>query len=230
MRSPSESCPGVQWCDDALGWRAPEILNTDQGSQFTSEAFANRVLGAGVSFSMDGRGRALDNIFIERLWRSLKYEAVYPPRAVSGAENLRGGHRKVPLPCSVRYDCGRHAIPEDDHPKPEGDTGLSEEARIVNDHLNAEDREIVEKFERGELRRAAGAEGEVEAPPSAARSTFKKTRRVHLRVTERDFNLAHARACEEGIPYQAVLSSVIHNYLSGRLSKNIPPPRTPPPA
>ena len=55
----------------------PEILNTDQGSQFTSEAFADRVLGAGVRFSMDGRGRFLDNIFIERLWRSLKYEAVY---------------------------------------------------------------------------------------------------------------------------------------------------------
>ena len=67
----------VEALDDALGWRAPEILNTDQGSQFTSEAFADRVLGAGVSFSMDGRGRFLDNIFIERLWRSLKYESVY---------------------------------------------------------------------------------------------------------------------------------------------------------
>ncbi|WP_420635870.1 IS3 family transposase [Candidatus Palauibacter sp.] len=67
----------VEALDHALGWRAPEILNTDQGAQFTSEAFADRVLGAGVAFSMDGRGRFLDNIFIERLWRSLKYEAVY---------------------------------------------------------------------------------------------------------------------------------------------------------
>ncbi|WP_419163873.1 IS3 family transposase [Candidatus Palauibacter sp.] len=67
----------VDALDDALGRRAPEILNTDQGAQFTSEAFAERVLGAGVAFSMDGRGRFLDNIFIERLWRSLKYEAVY---------------------------------------------------------------------------------------------------------------------------------------------------------
>ena len=67
----------VEALDDALGWRAPEILNTDQGAQFTSEAFADRVLSAGVAFSMDGRGRFLDNIFIERLWRSLKYEAVY---------------------------------------------------------------------------------------------------------------------------------------------------------
>ena len=67
----------VDALDDALGRRAPEILNTDQGAQFTSEAFAERVLGADVAFSMDGRGRFLDNIFIERLWRSLKYEAVY---------------------------------------------------------------------------------------------------------------------------------------------------------
>ena len=63
--------------DDALIRTRPEILNTDQGAQFTSEAFADRVLEAGVAFSMDGRGRFLDNIFIERLWRSLKYEAVY---------------------------------------------------------------------------------------------------------------------------------------------------------
>ena len=67
----------VEALDDALGWRAPAILHTDQGSQFTSEAFADRVLAAGVAFSMDGRSRFLDNIFIERLWRSLKYEAVY---------------------------------------------------------------------------------------------------------------------------------------------------------
>ncbi|MYH11055.1 MAG: hypothetical protein F4143_13330 [Gemmatimonadales bacterium] len=51
----------------------------------------------------------------------------------------------------------------------------------------------------------------------AARSTFKKTRRVNLRVTERDFNLAHARAREEGMPYQTLLASVIHKYLAGRL-------------
>ena len=68
-------CTGA--LEDALRGATPEILNTDQGSQFTSEAFAKRVLGAGVAFSMDGRGRFLDNIFIERLWRSLKYEAVY---------------------------------------------------------------------------------------------------------------------------------------------------------
>lgn len=61
----------------ALRRGCPEIFNTDQGSQFTSEAFTGPVLAAGAKMSMDGRGRALDNIFIERLWRSVKYEEVY---------------------------------------------------------------------------------------------------------------------------------------------------------
>ena len=52
-------------------------INTDQGSQFTSMAFTARLQAAGIRISMDGRGRCMDNIFIERLWRSLKYEAVY---------------------------------------------------------------------------------------------------------------------------------------------------------
>ena len=56
---------------------APEIMNSDQGSQFTSFAWTDRMKRAGVRISMDGRGRCIDNIFIERLWRSLKYECVY---------------------------------------------------------------------------------------------------------------------------------------------------------
>ena len=71
--------------DDVLVQARPEILNTDQGSQFTSAAFAERVLAAGVAFSMNGRGRFLDNIFIKRLWRSLKYEAVYLYELRNGA-------------------------------------------------------------------------------------------------------------------------------------------------
>ncbi len=55
----------------------PAIFNTDQGSQFTSMAFTGRLAAAGIRCSMDGRGRCMDNVFIERLWRSLKYEAVY---------------------------------------------------------------------------------------------------------------------------------------------------------
>lgn len=61
----------------ALGGGRPEVFNTDQGSQFTARAFTGRLEDAGVAVSMDGRGRALDNVFIERLWRSLKYEEVY---------------------------------------------------------------------------------------------------------------------------------------------------------
>jgi len=55
----------------------PEIFNTDQGSQFTSEEFTTALIDAGIRISMDGRGRWMDNVFIERLWRSLKYECVY---------------------------------------------------------------------------------------------------------------------------------------------------------
>ena len=55
----------------------PEIFNTDQGSQFTSEDFTDVLLERGIKISMDGKGRFIDNIFVERLWRSLKYEEVY---------------------------------------------------------------------------------------------------------------------------------------------------------
>ncbi len=63
--------------DHALETRQPEIFNTDQGAQFTAQAFTERLQAANVRISMDGRGRALDNIFIERLWRSVKYEDIY---------------------------------------------------------------------------------------------------------------------------------------------------------
>ena len=61
----------------ALAQGLPEIFNTDQGVQFTSQAFTSRLERQGIAISMDGRGRALDNVFIERLWRSVKYEEVY---------------------------------------------------------------------------------------------------------------------------------------------------------
>ena len=67
----------VEALEEALDQGRPEIFNTDQGAQFTSAAFTGRVEAAGARVSMDGRGRVLDNIFIERLWRSLKYEDVY---------------------------------------------------------------------------------------------------------------------------------------------------------
>ena len=89
----------------------------------------------------------------------------------------------------------------------------------MSDQLNTEEREILEEFERGELKSAPGADREMKIAPQAARNTFAKTRRVNLRVTERDFSRAHARAREEGIPYQTLLSSVIHKYLAGRLTE-----------
>jgi putative transposase len=61
----------------ALQVGTPEIFNTDQGSQFTSQAFTGRLEQSGILVSMDGRGRALDNVFSERLWRTLKYEDIY---------------------------------------------------------------------------------------------------------------------------------------------------------
>ena len=64
--------------DEALARHGtPKIFNTDQGAQFTSAAFTGRLEAAGIAISMDGRGRFMDNIFIERLWRSIKYEEVH---------------------------------------------------------------------------------------------------------------------------------------------------------
>lgn len=63
--------------DEALARGQPEVFNSDQGSQFTAVAFTQRLQMAGVAISMDGRGRALDNVFVERLWRTVKYEEVY---------------------------------------------------------------------------------------------------------------------------------------------------------
>ncbi len=86
---------GVSFCLDALDealarFGKPEIFNTDQGSQFTSVAFTGRLETAGIRVSMDGRGRWLDNVFIERLWRSLKYEEVHLKAYVDGREARAG--------------------------------------------------------------------------------------------------------------------------------------------
>ena len=85
----------VEFCLEALEealarFGRPEIFNTDQGSQFTSPRFTGLLQQAGVRISMDGRGRWMDNVFIERLWRSLKYECVYLHAFETGSE-LRAG-------------------------------------------------------------------------------------------------------------------------------------------
>lgn len=69
---------------------APEIINTDQGVQFTSEAFVDAVKESGAKLSMDGKGRAIDNVFIERLWRTVKYENVYLYSYSDGTELYEG--------------------------------------------------------------------------------------------------------------------------------------------
>lgn len=78
------------FCIDALEeailkYGVPEIFNTDQGSQFTSDRFTSVLESSGIKISMDGKGRALDNVFVERFWRSLKYENIY----VKGYETLK---------------------------------------------------------------------------------------------------------------------------------------------
>jgi putative transposase len=87
---------GVDLCLEALRQafagqgQAPEICNTDQGSQFTSQEWTQALLQRGVQISMDGRGRWMDNVFIERLWRSVKYEDIYL-REYATVEELRRG-------------------------------------------------------------------------------------------------------------------------------------------
>jgi putative transposase len=71
-------------------WGRPEIFNTDQGSQFTGAAFTGSLLAARIWISMDGRGRWIDNVFIERLWRLLKYEDVYLKGYADGREARAG--------------------------------------------------------------------------------------------------------------------------------------------
>ena len=74
----------------ALACGTPEIFNTDQGSQFTSGDFTSVLLDQEIAISMDGRGRALDNVFIERLWWTVKYEEIYPKAYADGRELFRG--------------------------------------------------------------------------------------------------------------------------------------------
>ena len=80
----------VEALEEALRRGCPEVFNTDQGVQFTSASFTKRVESAGAKMSMDGKGRCLDNVFVERLWRSVKYEEVYLKSYESVAEVEEG--------------------------------------------------------------------------------------------------------------------------------------------
>jgi len=76
--------------EKALEIAIPEILNSDQGSQFTSNSHTSKLLEREIKISMDGRGRCMDNIFVERLWRSLKYQEVYLNEYETPAQARRG--------------------------------------------------------------------------------------------------------------------------------------------
>jgi len=76
--------------DQALERARPDIFNTDQGAQFTSNDFTGRLTAAGILISLDGRGRALDNVFVERLWRTVKYEEVYLKDYETPREAMQG--------------------------------------------------------------------------------------------------------------------------------------------
>lgn len=114
----------------ALSKGRPEIFNTDQGPQFTSDAFTGRLLSEGIRVSMDGRGRALDNVFVERLWRSVKYEEVYlkdyesVPAALAGLDayfafyNGERLHQSLGYrtPSEVHFEAGEAALRRGDRP------------------------------------------------------------------------------------------------------------------
>src|SRR5438067_2523079 len=82
--------------EEALGRGRPEVFNTDQGVQFTAGAWTGRLEAAGVAVSMDGKGRCLDNVFVERLWRTVEYEDIYLWRYEGVPELQRGLGRYFP--------------------------------------------------------------------------------------------------------------------------------------
>jgi putative transposase len=95
--------------EEGLRHSRPEIFNTDQGVQFTAQAWTSRLEAAGVQVSMDGRGRCLDNVFVERLWRSVKYEDIYlhryetVPALVQGLERYFAFYNEERLHQSLDY-------------------------------------------------------------------------------------------------------------------------------
>ena len=86
----------LEMLEEALGRGRPEVFNTDRGVQFTAQAWTGRLESAGVAVSMDGKGRCLDNVFVERLWRTVKYEDIYLWRYEGVPELRRGLGRYFP--------------------------------------------------------------------------------------------------------------------------------------
>ena len=83
--------------------------------------------------------------------------------------------------------------------------------------LDPEEQDLLDSFERGEWQSIAGRKGEVERYRDYARTTFKKDRRVNIRISSKDIEALQKRALEEGLPYQTLLASILHKYAAGRL-------------
>jgi len=88
--------------EEALAQGTPEVFNTDQGVQFTSAAYTGRLVTAGVAVSMDGKGRCLNNVFVERLWRTVKYEEIYLKAYADGREGEESLRRYFEFYCRER--------------------------------------------------------------------------------------------------------------------------------
>jgi putative transposase len=117
----------LEMLDEALSRGRPEVFNTDQGVQFTAEAFTGRLKLAGVAVSMDGRGRCLDNVFVERLWRTVKYEDVYlrgyalVPELEQGLQRYFGFYNHERLHQSLDYRTPASVYRCTEWPKPKRD-------------------------------------------------------------------------------------------------------------
>jgi len=85
--------------------------------------------------------------------------------------------------------------------------------------LDRDEKELLESFEREEWRSVVGGEAEFQRYREYARATFKKDRRVNIRISSKDLEALHKRALEEGIPYQTLIASILHKYVGGRLAE-----------
>ena len=113
----------IEALKEALRQGTPKIFNTDQGVQFTSHEFIKVLTDAGIKISMDGKGRALDNIFVERLWRTVKYEDIYLQEYETATDLLRGlekyflfyNHERIheSLDYKTPYEIHSKIIPDD---------------------------------------------------------------------------------------------------------------------
>jgi putative transposase len=131
---------------------APELFNTDQGCQFTSEAFTGVLKAHGIRISMDGRGRALDNIFVERLWRSVKHEDVYLMGYATVPELLLGLTEYF-----VFYNTQRtHQVLDYSTPDEVYRTASGGAARIVDKFTEREKTHSEIEVKTGQRRSAAG--------------------------------------------------------------------------